>query len=73
MLILKNLEGVYHFNTEDLLKAKLKAIPDSILSHDDKKARMKILRENMRKISNQGKSENDITELLEAKVKQVEE
>jgi hypothetical protein len=73
MIILKELEGIYHFNTEDLLKAKLKAIPESILSHDDKKARLKILRENLKKISNQGKSEFDISEMLEAKIQQEEE
>ena len=68
LLILKELEGIYHFRTEDLLKAKVKAIPERILSTDDKKARMKILRGNLKKISNQGKSEYDITELLEAKI-----
>ena len=68
LLILKELEGIYNFRTEDLLKAKLKAIPERILSTDDKKARLKILRGNLKKISNQGKSEYDITELLEAKI-----
>jgi hypothetical protein len=70
LLILKELEGIYPFKTEDLLKAKIKAISDTILSPDDKKARMKIIRENLKKISNQGKSEYDISELLEAKIKQ---
>lgn len=70
LLILKELEGIYHFKTEDLLKAKVKAISDKILSADDKKARMKILRENLKKISNQGKSEYDISELLHSKIKQ---
>ncbi|HAQ20663.1 MAG TPA: hypothetical protein DCR40_15750 [Prolixibacteraceae bacterium] len=70
LLILKELEGIYPFKTEDLLKAKIKAISDKILSPDDKKARMKILRENLKKITNQGKSEYDISELLQAKIKQ---
>lgn len=70
LIILKELEGIYSFRTEDLLKAKIKAIPNEILSPDDKKARMKILHKNMKKIISLEKSEYDITELLQAKIKQ---
>lgn len=74
LIILKELESVYHFNIEDMLKAKLKEIPEDILSLSDRKARHKILRDNLKKISISGKSEFDISELLEAKIqKEVKE
>lgn len=72
LIILKELEGIFNFNTEELLKSKLKEIPEEILSHEDRKARMKILRENLKKISISGKSEFDISALLEAKIQQEE-
>ena len=53
-----------------MLKAKLKEIPEEILSLSDRKARLKILRENLKKISISEKSEFDISELLEAKIQQ---
>jgi len=66
LIILKDLESIYGFNTEDLIKGKLKEIPEAIFSLSDRKARQKILRENLRKIKTIGKSEYDIVELLEA-------
>jgi len=72
LIILKELESIYHFNSEEMLKAKLKEIPEEILSPADRKARMKILRENLKKISITGKSEFDISELLEAKIQHEE-
>jgi hypothetical protein len=72
LIILKELESIYHFNIEDMLKAKLKEIPEDILSLSDRKARLKILRENLKKISFSGKSDFDISELLEAKIQQEE-
>ncbi len=73
LLILKELESVYNFQTEELLKAILKEIPEAILSPADRKARMKILRDNLKKITLEGKSEYDITELLQEKIQQDEE
>lgn len=70
LIILKELESVYHFKIEDMLKAKLKEIPEDILSPADRKARLKILRDNLKKISISGKSEFDISELLELKIQQ---
>jgi len=61
-----------NFNVEDLLKGKLKEISEDILSPADRKARLKILRDNLKKISISGKSEFDISELLEAKIQQEE-
>jgi len=72
LICLKELESVYSFNTEEMLKAKLKEIPEEILSPEDRKARLKILRDNLKKISITGKSEYDISELLEAKIQQEE-
>jgi hypothetical protein len=68
LLILKELESIYTFRTEDLLKAKLKEIPEEILSPADRKARMKTIKDNLKKISNAGKSEYDITELLQERI-----
>jgi len=70
LLILKELEALYNFRTEDLLKAKLKEIPEGILSPADRKARMKTIRDNLKKIHFEGKSEYDISELLQAKIQQ---
>jgi hypothetical protein len=73
LLILKELEEIYNFKTEDLLKQKVKEIPEEILSPADKKARQRILRENLKKISQKDISDYDITELLKAKIIQPEE
>ena len=74
LIVLKELEGIHNFRTEELLKAKLKEIPDTILSPADRKARQRIIRENLKKISPlKGISEYDITELLRAKITEREE
>jgi len=70
LLILKELESIYPFRTEDLLKAMIKEIPAEIFSPADRKARMKTIRENLKKIHIEGKSEYDISELLQAKIQQ---
>ena len=71
LFVLKDLEKVYNFNTEELLNSKIKEIPDNILSPEDKKARRKIIRENWKKITSRGVSEYDISELLQAKIKPI--
>lgn len=68
LLVLKELEEIHNFKTEDLIKQKLKEIPEDILSPADRKARQRILRENLKKISLRGASEFDISELLKAKI-----
>lgn len=68
LLILKELEEIYPFKTEELLKAKLKEIPEEILSSADRKARLRTLRENLKKISTGKKSEYDISELIQSKI-----
>jgi hypothetical protein len=69
LMILKELEGIYNFNTEELIKQKLKAIEEKeIFSHADRKARQRTIKDNLKKIGLIGKSEYDISELLEAKL-----
>jgi hypothetical protein len=68
LLILKELESVYDFNTEALIKNLVKAIPEDVFSPADKKARLRTIRENMKKISLQGQSQYDIKELLQARI-----
>lgn len=70
LIVLKELESVFNFNVEELLKGKVKEISEDILSPADRKARLKILRDNLKKITISGKSEFDISELLEEKINQ---
>jgi hypothetical protein len=72
LLILKELESVYNFNTEDLIKNMLKTIPDGIFSSEDRKARLRTIRDNLKKISIQGQSKYDIRELLQARIEESE-
>lgn len=72
LLILKELESVYNFNTEELIKDKLKTIPEDVFSPADRKARLRIIRDNLKKISLQDQSKYDIKELLQAKIEESE-
>jgi len=72
LIILKELEGIHNFKTEELLKALLKEIPEGILSPADKKARQRILKENLKKIRTSGESEFDISNLIKAKINEAE-
>ncbi len=67
LLILKELETVYNFNTEDLIKSKLKTIPEEVFSKSDRKARLRTIKGNLNKIvcSN---SSYDISGLIEGKI-----
>lgn len=44
LLVLKDLEAVHGFSVEDLLTQKLKAIPEEVLTPEDRKARKRQLR-----------------------------
>ena len=68
LMILKELEELYGFNTEELIKGKLKEIPEEVFSQDDRKARLRTIRDNLKKISQHEKSIYDIEELLQAKL-----
>jgi hypothetical protein len=72
LIILKELEGIHNFRTEELLKALLKEIPEEILSPADKKARQRILKENLNKIRTAGESEFDISKLIKSKINEAE-
>jgi hypothetical protein len=72
LLILKELEAKYHFSTEDLIKQKLNSIPGSVFSPADRKARLRIMRENLKKIHIKEKSQYDISEILKSKLSKVE-
>jgi hypothetical protein len=67
LLILKELEALFHFNSEELIYLKLKSIPEEILNKNDKKARKAILSSNFDKINiNANFSNYDITSKLES-------
>lgn len=68
LMILKELEELYGFSTEELIKGKLKEIPEDVFTKDDRKARLRTIRDNLKKISQQGESSYDIEELLQAKM-----
>lgn len=68
LMILKELEAVYNFNTEELIKGKLKSIPEDIFSLADRKARLRTIRDNLKKISLQVQSKYDISGLLQARI-----
>lgn len=67
MIILKRYEDVLGINIEELLKQELKNYPLDLLNAEDKKARMRILKENLNKIQEDKQCEFDITSLLESK------
>jgi hypothetical protein len=67
LIILKELETLFHFNAEELIFMKLKSIPEEILNKNDKKARKAILSSNFDKINNNDNFSNyDITSKLES-------
>ncbi len=67
LILLKELEAIYHFDTEDLLREKIKSISEDKLSKEDKKARQKILKANLLKIKSEPISKYDISQRLEDK------
>jgi hypothetical protein len=67
LIALKELGLRYGFNPEEYLKQKIKTIPESILTKEDKKNRKKSLKNLMNKITNSEVSSFDISnELKEA-------
>lgn len=68
LMILKELEAVYNFNSEELIRDFVKSIPDEVFSPADRKARQRTIRDNLKKISLQGGSNYDISELLQARL-----
>ena len=67
IIVLEELAAIYHFDTKDLLLKRLKSIPESKLSKDDKKARKRQLETNLNKIKFASQSDYDLTTLLKSK------
>jgi len=67
LLVLKELESLFNFNAEELLKHRLASIPETMLNKYDKKARKRQIEANLKKLLSSGQSEYDITSKLEAK------
>lgn len=65
LIVLKELESLFDFNSEELIKLKIKSIPESILTKDDKKARLSMMKTNFSKIRKANESHYDITSKLE--------
>jgi len=68
LMVLKELENIFDINTEELIKQKIKSIPDEIFNKNDRKARVKQIKDNLKKIISTEKSSYDITELLNIKL-----
>lgn len=67
LILLKELEHLHGFNTEQLLMQKLKSIPESNLPKPDKKARKRQLESNLKKIQHANQSLYDLTSALQMK------
>ena len=67
LIVLKELGILFDFNPEELLKQKLKSIPEEILNRNDKKARSRNIKANLKKLDGKGISQYDIFEMLAAK------
>ena len=66
LIVLKELAVLFDFNAEELLKEKLKSIPDELLNLNDKKARQRQMKANLKKLEGKEKSKYDISDLLAA-------
>lgn len=67
LLVLKEYEDFLPCKAEELIKKKLREIPEAILTKEDKKARARQIRDNFKKI-NLSKCEYDLSPFLEAKL-----
>ncbi|MCX6185740.1 MAG: hypothetical protein NTU43_01930, partial [Bacteroidetes bacterium] len=65
LIVLKELESIFDFNTEELIQKKINSIPESLLTKGDKKARQSIMKTNFSKIKKANESHYDITSKLE--------
>lgn len=66
LLALKQAEGRFGFNAEDLILLLLKTIPEDVLTKEDRKKRRAKIREDFAKLPStaSGKSAFDVSELL---------
>ncbi len=65
LIVLQELSAIYGFDTKELLRQRIKAIPPAILSNDDKKARQRQVNHNLKKIQSSTTSRYDISGFLE--------
>ncbi len=64
LIVIKELGLIHHFDFDKLVKEKIKQIPESILTKDDKKARSRQYKANVKKITPLDNSQYDISEAL---------
>jgi hypothetical protein len=67
LILLKELEALYQFNTDELLRLLIKSAPETIFTKEDKKARRRQIESNLKKIELAGVSEYDLLKQLESK------
>ncbi len=68
LICLRELGQIYGFNPDEAIKTLIKAIPETILTKDDKKARNRQINNNLKLIQTAGKSIYDISDLIQAKI-----
>ena len=68
LMVLKEIESILDINVGELIKQKIKSIPENIFTKNDRKARARQINENLKKIINNEKSYYDIIDLLYAKL-----
>lgn len=69
LIIGKELGMIYDFDFDALMKERIREIPETILTKDDKKARMRQIKANLKKITSSGLSQFDITVALSNSLK----
>ncbi len=72
LLILKEYENLLPCNLDELIKQKIKSIPDNILTKDDKKSRRRQIKANMRRLESVGTCKYDLSKYLNNQLLSVE-
>ena len=67
LLILKEYAEFLPERPEDLIRERIKAIPEEVLSKNDKKSRLRQVRQNFKKIESKESSPYDLSEILKNK------
>ena len=70
LLVLKEYEDFLPCKAEELMKQKIRSIPNDILSKEDKKSRVRQLNSNLKKIELLNKCEYDISSLIARQIKE---
>lgn len=68
LLILKEYSDFLPERPEDLIRNKIKSFPDSILTRNDKKSRIRQVRQNFKKLESPESYSYDLSELLKSKM-----